>query len=122
MRVFQVINNRVYWQTPYARIAQIPAGTFPPEVMAQMVETDNDFVREGWSYRDGNFEAPIPPDGWKYDADTGTFYRADELPPAQREPEYQIAKLRAQLTAAEQANAFLEECLVEMAGVVYGDA
>ena len=59
---------------------------------------------------------------WVYDASTGEFH---EQRPPEKEPipaemiGDEIRELQAQLKAAIETNTFLEDCLVEMAGVVY---
>ena len=45
-----------------------------------------DYVFEGWGYDDTKngderFIKPVPPEGWLYDDNTGTFYPEDGLPP-----------------------------------------
>lgn len=76
------------------------------------------FVASLFSVED---DAIVEP-SWVYDASTGAFH--EQQPP---EKEYVPAKmigdemreLQAQLKAAVETNAFLEECIVEMAGIVY---
>jgi hypothetical protein len=65
---------------------------------------------------------------WLYDSNTQTFSEpsqvTEESPPPT--PEDQIASLQnenrllsAQVKAVSESNSFLEECVVEMAGIVY---
>lgn len=80
-RVYQVINNIVHWQTPYNKLIDIGDNRYPPETMSQFIETDNELVREGWGYINGEFVPPTPPKGWVYDVITGTFYKEGTPPP-----------------------------------------
>lgn len=98
-RVFQVIDGFAYWQTPYSHLRDIKPNTYPAEVMAQMVETDNDAVRESWAYIDGEFIKPPPPEGWLYDDETGTFYQEGELPPGADENAARLTTLETDVAA-----------------------
>lgn len=72
MKVFQIEANVCYWDaTRQFPSVESTIGFFPPELL--FVEAP-DYVFEGWGYVDGEFIEPIPPEGWLYDADTGTFY------------------------------------------------
>lgn len=87
MQVFQIIGGIVHWKTPYARLADIPPGTYAPDIL--FIEAP-DHVREGWGYTDGNFIKPSPPFGWAYDDNTGTFYPLDAgTPPSPEGPTYE---------------------------------
>lgn len=87
MKVFQILNNICYWQTPYRTVAET-IGKYPADV--KFVEAP-DYVHESWGYQeedaDGNpitgddrFIKPTPPEGWEYDEESGTFYPVDQLP------------------------------------------
>lgn len=130
MKVFHVISGFCHWDAT----AQFPCldatiGCFPPSDL--FVEAP-DYVFEGWGYDydqegDERFIQPEPPEGWLYDKGTGTFYPEGETAPSEQPTaEDRIATLEAEnktlkskLTAAIESNSMLEECLVEMAGVVY---
>lgn len=130
MKVFQVKGSVCYWDaTTKFHTAAETAGRFPPSVL--FVEAP-DYVFEGWGYDydkegDERFIQPEPPKGWLYDKGTGTFYPEGETAPSEQPTaEDRIATLEAEnktlkskLTAAIESNSMLEECLVEMAGVVY---
>lgn len=81
MKLFIVIGNAVALDvspgTPYV-------GTVPPD-NGFLVKAP-DYVFEGWGYNakadgDARFLRPIPPDGWGYDSETGTFFRTEEAKP-----------------------------------------
>lgn len=130
MKVFQVKGSICYWDaTVKFHTVTNTVGRFPPSVL--FVEAP-DYVFEGWGYDPGKkgderFIQPEPPEGWLYDKGTGTFYPEGEIAPSEQPtPEDRIATLEAEnktlkskLTAAIKSNSMLEECLVEMAGVVY---
>lgn len=125
-QVFQVIDGIVHWKTPYATKASIPKDHYPPKVMAQFVETSDDSVREGWGYVSGEFVRPTPPEGWLYNDSTGTFYKQGTEPVKLITPEQQISllltdnkKLQAQTTAQSQTISALEDCIVELATILY---
>ena len=78
MKLFIVIGNAVALDvspgTPHV-------GTVPPD--NGFMVTAPDYVFEGWGYDarregDARFLRPMPPEGWKYDAESGTFYRAED--------------------------------------------
>ena len=104
-------------------------GRFPPSDL--FVEAP-DHVFEGWGYDpeqegDARFLQPEPPEGWLYDAGTWTFYPEGDIAPSQQPSDAQRLaaleaenkELRAKLAAAVESGAMLEDCIVEMAGVVY---
>lgn len=82
---------------------------------------ENTTVETGYLYTDGVFSVPPatdPDDGAELEVtDDGT------PEPTLRERVTQLegdnTTLSAQLKAATESNAFLEECIVEMAGIVY---
>jgi len=57
----------------HGMIANIPAETYPVELINQLVEAP-DRVFIGWAYIDGNFIKPTIPEGFEYDDNSGTFY------------------------------------------------
>lgn len=80
MKVFQIENNICYWDaTRQFPSVESTVGCFPPDLL--FVEAP-DNVFEGWGYIDGEFIQPTPPEGWLYDAGTGTFYREGDPAPS----------------------------------------
>ncbi len=85
MKVFKIRNNIVHWDaTSVFPTVASTVGRFPPSDI--FVEAP-DNVFEGWGFDptaegDARFIQPTPPDGWLYDAETGTFYPEGELPSA----------------------------------------
>lgn len=127
-KVFQVIDGVCHWQTPYSRKIDINPNKYPPAVMEQFIETDNDLVFESWGYDydTQTFIKPTAPEGWLYDDKTGTFYKDGEAAPSENTPDKIIERLRientkqaATIKALTSSAQTLEDCLVEMAGVVY---
>lgn len=85
MKVFQIAAGTCYWDATN-KFPDISAtvGKFPPNIL--FVEAP-DYVFEGWGYDpnaegDARFIRPTPPDGWLYDADTGTFYQEGTVAPS----------------------------------------
>lgn len=131
MKVFLIVNGFCHWDaSSVLPCAQAAAGKFPATDL--FVEAP-DFVHEGWGYDpeqegDARFIQPAPPEGWLYDAGTGTFYPEGEMAPsAMPTQETRLAALEAEnktlkskLAAAIKSNSMLEDCIVEMAGIVYG--
>ena len=75
MKIFQIFNGFCHWQTPFKSLEETKG--FPKDCI--FVEAP-DYVFEGWGFDetktgDERFIKPIPPDGWLYDDDTGTFYK-----------------------------------------------
>jgi len=70
MKIFQILDGFCHWQTPYKSL-QETVGKFPPDLL--FVEAP-DYVFESWGYLNGEFIKPLPPAGWIYDDETGTFY------------------------------------------------
>lgn len=78
MKVFQIEANVCYWDASRQfPTVESTVGYFPPSVL--FVEAP-DYVFEGWGYVDGEFIQPKAPEGWLYDAETGTFYREGSEP------------------------------------------
>lgn len=86
-KVFQILNDMCYWLTPYQSVEET-VGRYPAD--CKFVEAP-DYVNEHWGFADvdtdGNpiegdarFIKPIPPEGWAYDDDTGTFYSLESVP------------------------------------------
>ena len=81
MKVIQVINNLCHWDaTPVHPTLESTKGLYAPNII--FVEAP-DYVREGWGFDwrkqgDERFIEPIPPEGFAYDKETGTFYAIDE--------------------------------------------
>lgn len=130
MKVFQIVSGFCHWDaTAQFPCVEATAGRFPPSDL--FVEAP-DKVHEGWGYDptkegDERFIQPDTPEGWLYDEGTGTFYPEGEVAPSQQPTEgerittleAENKALTAKLAAAIESNSMLEECLVEMAGVVY---
>lgn len=82
MKVFQVIEYICFSDmTDDFPTVESTVGYFTPETL--FVEAP-DYVFEGWGYDpdetgDNRFIKPIPPEGWLYDDESGTFYREKDL-------------------------------------------
>lgn len=91
MKVFQIFKGFCHWDaTEQFPTIESTIGKFTPDTL--FVEAP-DYVFEGWGYDsryegDARFIKPVPPDGWLYDDETGTFYPEYELPPSDR-PSYE---------------------------------
>lgn len=75
MKIFQIFNGDLYWETPYNSLEETK-GKYPADVV--FVEAP-DYVFESWGYdenQDGEarFIKPTAPEGWVYDESNGTFY------------------------------------------------
>ena len=85
MRYFQILGGICYWDASNVISSlEEAAERFAPDIV---IGEAPDYVREGWGYdpsREGDerFLRPVPPEGWVYDEDTGTFYDPDYTPPA----------------------------------------
>jgi hypothetical protein len=72
MKIFQVLNGICHWDaTKVHPTLADTVGKYAPDIV--FVEAP-DYVFEGWGYLGGEFVQPTPPEGWLYDAGTGTFY------------------------------------------------
>lgn len=77
MKIFQIVDGFCYWDaTMQFPTLQSTVGKFPPNVL--FVEAP-DYVFEDWGYDDteigdARFIKPIPPEGFVYDPQTGTYY------------------------------------------------
>ena len=75
MKVFQLFNGTIHWETPYKSIEETK-GRYPTDVI--FVEAP-DYVFESWDFDgtkegDARFIKPTAPEGWVYDESNGTFY------------------------------------------------
>lgn len=88
MKVFLILDSICFNDmTENFPTVESTVGYFTPETL--FVEAP-DYVFEGWGYDhdetgDNRFIKPIPPEGWLYDDETGTFYQENTKP--QTEPE-----------------------------------
>lgn len=86
MKIFQIHLGFCHWDaTRKHPTLESTKGRYTSETL--FVEAP-DYVFEGWGYDetaegDARFIQPVPPEGWLYDAETGTFYPEDE--PAESE-------------------------------------
>lgn len=123
MKVFQIVNGWCYNDMT----AQFPSledtnGKFSPDIV--IVETP-DYVYEGWGYDEmqegeARFIQPQAPEGWLYDTGSGTFYPEGETAPSKMPTtEEKVKLLEAQIEAQNEQLDFYEECIAEMAMVVY---
>ena len=126
MKIFQIAFGLCYYDmTPLYASAEEAKKFYPSD--AVIVDAP-DNVREGWGYDktqegDARFIKPTPPEGWLYDDATGSFYPKDSEPP-EPTPTFESlkaenTKLKAQLKLQSEHHTFLEDCILEMADVVY---
>ncbi len=85
MKVFQITGGFCHWDaSEVLRCAADAADRFAPD----MIFADApDYVFEGWGFDetaegDARFIQPEPPEGWLYDAGSGTFYEEGTYPPS----------------------------------------
>ena len=123
MKVFQIVGDWCYNDmTPQYPTLADTVGRFAPDVV--IVEAP-DKVFEGWGYDetkegDERFIQPVPDEGWSYDAESGTYYPTGTTPPSKvPTSEQRITTLEAQLKAQNDQLDFYEECIAEMASIVY---
>lgn len=96
MKVFQILNGFVHWDaSALYTSAEEASRYYAPDV--EFVEAP-DYVFESWGYDaaaegDARFIQPTPPEGWLYDAGTGTFYPEGETAPSEQPTE--LERLRA---------------------------
>ena len=64
------------------------------------------------------FIQPTPPEGWKYNTETGGFELINP-PKEEPKPADRVTVLEAKVDALETQDNTLEECIVEIANVVY---
>lgn len=123
MKIFQIVDGFCYWDaTPQHPTLRSTEELYSPEII--FVEAP-DYVFVGWGFdetKEGNerFIQPEPPEGWLYDEKTGTFYPEDGAPNEEPPNLYEEnKKLRAQVAMMQEQQTFLEDCLLDMADVVY---
>lgn len=87
MKVFLIFKGFCYNNlTPLYPNAETARKFYSPDTL---IVDAPDYVFESWGYDetkegDERFIRPTPPDGWKYDEGTGTFYPENELPPSKQ--------------------------------------
>jgi len=75
MKIFQILNDLCWWDaTSKHPTLKSTAGVYAPDIV--FVEAP-DHVFEGWGYINGQFIKPVPPEGWRYDDETGSFVEID---------------------------------------------
>lgn len=81
MKIVQIENGFVHWDaSPVVPDMEWAASHYAPNIV--FVEAP-DYVFEGWAFDeekegDERFIKPVPPEGWRYDDTTGTFYLEGE--------------------------------------------
>lgn len=83
MKIFQILGSFCHWDASnvVSSLDEVRE-RFAPDIV--FVEAP-DNVREGWGFDgtlegDARFLRPVPPDGWEYDDETGTFYDPSAVP------------------------------------------
>lgn len=90
MKIFQIVNNFCFYDMKgIVSSLEETKEMFSPDTL--FVEAP-DYVFVDWGYNpdetgDARFIKPIPPEGWLYDDETGTFYPEESVPPSER-PSY----------------------------------
>lgn len=127
MKIFQIVDNICFYDiTNLCPTIADTVGRYPSTVI--FVEAP-DCVFEGWGFDesktgDERFIKPTPPEGWLYDDATGCFYQ-EGAPEPKRIPDEITAlktkntQLEAKVKALTESSQMLEDCLVEMAEIVY---
>lgn len=83
MKIFQIKDSICFYDATRVHPDLLSTlGKYPPDVLFAEAP---DNVFEGWGYDetkegDERFIQPEPPEGWAYDANTGTFYPIDQEP------------------------------------------
>ncbi|MBQ0010204.1 MAG: hypothetical protein KBS76_03775 [Ruminococcus sp.] len=91
MKVFQIHDGICFRDyTKEYGSAEAARSHFSPSIR---FEDAPDTVFEGWGYENGEFIRPIPPEGWYYDPETGTFY--DDSAKEGRYKALAVRKIRA---------------------------
>lgn len=96
MKIFQVLHGFCHWDaTGKHPTLESTQGLYHPSIV--FIEAP-DYVHESWGFDetqegDARFIQPIPPEGWAYDSDTGTFYPIDQPP----EPETETQDMQVAL-------------------------
>lgn len=127
MKIFQIVDGLCFYDMTYlcSTIADT-VGKYPPTV--KFIEAP-DYVFEGWGFDesktgDERFIKPTPPEGWLYDDATGCFYQEGAPEPTRIPDEITALKtkntqLEAKVKALTESSQMLEDCIVEMAEIVY---
>ncbi len=83
LKIFQILNGICYYDaTPVHPTLADTVGKYSPDIV--FIEAPV-YVFEGWGYDetqtgDAKFIQPIPPDGWRYNIETGQFYELNPNP------------------------------------------
>lgn len=83
MKIFQIFGGFCHWDaTNTVKSMAGTVGRYAPDIV--FVEAP-DYVFEGWGYDDtqagdARFVQPVPPEGFLYDPETGTFYKDKDEP------------------------------------------
>lgn len=80
MAIFQIVNGKCHWQTPFKSLDEVK-DRFPPDCL--FVDAP-DYVNEQWGFDeteigDDRFIKPEAPDGWIYDDETGQLMPEEML-------------------------------------------
>lgn len=80
MAVFQIVDGRCHWRTPFASVEET-IGRFPPDCLFVNAP---DYVTEQWGFDeteigDDRFIRPEVPEGWDFDPDTGVIMPEDMI-------------------------------------------
>lgn len=127
MKIFQIVSNVCYWDaTAVHPMLADTVGKYPSDII--FVEAP-DYVFEGWGYDStkvgyDRFIQPTPPEGWKYNTETGGFELINPPEPEVTtnpitELQTQNKQLEAKVKALTESSQMLEDCIVEMAEIVY---
>ena len=107
-KIMQVIAGVCHWDASRAhKTIEETVDKYPPGVL--FVEAP-DYVFPGWGYVDGRFVAPTVPEGWAYDAATGTFYPLgqEEEIKTERYRAATLAKIRSKISAEDECKILRE--------------
>ena len=127
MKIFQIVSNVCYWDaTAVHPTLADTVGKYPSDIV--FVEAP-DYVFEGWGYDStkvgyDRFIQPTPPEGWKYNTETGGFELINPPEPEVNtnpitELQTQNKQLETKVKALTESSQMLEDCIVEMAEIVY---
>lgn len=127
MKIFQIVSNVCYWDaTAVHPTLADTVGKYPSDIV--FVEAP-DYVFEGWGYDStkvgyDRFIQPTPPEGWKYNTETGGFELINPPEPEVTtnpitELQTKNKQLEAKVKALTESSQMLEDCIVEMAEIVY---
>lgn len=127
MKIFQILDGICYYDaTAVHPTLESTVGKYPPDVI--FVEAP-DYVFENWGYDETKvgyerFIQPTPPEGWKYNTETGGFELINPPEPEVNtnpitELQTQNKQLEAKVKALTESSQMLEDCIVEMAEIVY---